>query len=175
MIEREFSDEFAAVFLFTREGDIAGFTWAWFGDELAVANKLSEQFKCSLDAPVIMAAKEYVRRLPSKRVLFFNEWAVSRPYRNTPFSIRLMEQLALLSRKRSKLIGDFDPQFLGTSLEGSNSCSVYRKLGADTIYRDARTNVVILAVSVNYALNLYSRIENILKRRRLRRSKKRAA
>jgi hypothetical protein len=175
MIEREFSDEFVAVFLFNREGNIAGFTWAWFGDEDAIAKKLSNQLKCSLDSPAVTTTKEYIRKLPSKRALFFNEWAVSRPYRNTYFSICLLKQLALLGRKQASLAGNFDPQFLGTSLEGSNSCSVYRKLGADTIYRDPRTDIVILAVSVNYSLRRYERVEDILRRKRLLHKKKNAA
>jgi hypothetical protein len=72
-------------------------------------------------------------------------------------------------------MGDFDPYLVGASLEGSNSYSVYRKLGVDTIHRDPKTNVVVVGVSVDYGLNRYERVENVLEKRRLRRNKKRAA
>jgi hypothetical protein len=156
MIEKEFSDEVVAALLFSPDGAVVGFCWAWFGDVDAVNWKLTTQFKCSDDTAFVREANNYIKEQGWKRVLFLAEWVVSKPYRNKLHSLLLMQQISILAKKRALSWGDAHPFFIGTSLEGSAGCAIYRKLGGNVVYHDQETQVVIICNPVQQAADNFT-------------------
>jgi len=165
MIKREFNQEFVAVLILDHEGNVLGFSWAWFADADAVSQKLLTQFRCAPDSPILMTTKDYIRENRLRQVLLWNEWAVYQPYRNTIYSLLLIVFVSLLGKERAALLGDNDPFFIGTTLEGSNAYNGHRRFGAETVYRDPTTNVVVMSNPVQRGLDQYARVERVLTKR----------
>ncbi|MBN1655468.1 MAG: hypothetical protein JXA30_17005 [Deltaproteobacteria bacterium] len=164
-IKKEFNKEVVATFLLSSDGKLQGFNWGWFGDADSIAEKLRDQFRCSVDHPMISATRKYMRESGKTRTLYLCEWAVSYAYRNTIFSLLLMAHLSRLGQSRAAAWGDADPVFIGVTLDGSSATNIYRRFGANVIYRDPKTKVAIMTNPIERGRLQYERFQQVLAKR----------
>jgi hypothetical protein len=165
MIDREFSDDIVATFIYDSKGIMSGFSWAWFGNANEITQKLQDQLKCTNDSPVINATQNYLRENGLQHVLFWNEWAVAYAYRKTIGSLLLIRYISFIGKDRAAARNDMEPIFLGTALKDSNAYKLYCEFGAQTIVIDPITKVAVMSNPVQRGIDQCSMFEEMLTKR----------